>query len=160
MQRGLWMWAEVQVAQIACLRSGQRLQRYLHGLVPLSVVLRLQMWSHQQIHFVEHSKLKRHITDERSLDTLHLKLYCNSFGQKLYRLLLGRVYQNSNLAGFYCALDAKSKKIEFPENSFPQLNQVPCAEVQIVGILFAWSVEVRAFRTTLSLSVSVFKRYL
>lgn len=48
MQRGLRVRAEVQVAQIARLRPGQRLQGYIHGLVPVPFLLRMSMRSRQQ----------------------------------------------------------------------------------------------------------------
>jgi len=41
------MRAEVQVAQAARLRPGQRLQGHIHGLVPVPLLLRLQMRSDQ-----------------------------------------------------------------------------------------------------------------
>lgn len=41
--RGLWLRAKVQMAPTTGVRSGQRLQGYLHGLVPVSFVLRVQV---------------------------------------------------------------------------------------------------------------------
>lgn len=45
LRRWMWLRAKVQVAPSACLRSGQRLSRNFHGLVPVSVVLRLPLRS-------------------------------------------------------------------------------------------------------------------
>lgn len=49
MQRWLWLRTKVQVASTSCLRSGQRLQGYIYGLVSLSFMLCLQVRSPTKI---------------------------------------------------------------------------------------------------------------
>lgn len=86
--------AKVQVAQIARLRPGQRLQGNIHGLVPISVLLRLQVWSTEsKVSDDDQSKLR---TNCGSVCTKVSRETARSFGWKQSSWLwLSRPYASS-----------------------------------------------------------------